>query len=235
MTCCRLRRSEESWREGGHLLSKQTTHRLDRLYSAVLCDSLDQLGYRQQGLGHLIRPLFPEARIIGAARTLSSIPKAGFPEKPYQKELEALDMVRPGDVIVFSTGGDLSAGVWGELLSVAASAKGAGGAVIDGLTRDADRIREKKFPVFACGISPYDSYGRSEVVAYDVPIQCGGVTVHSGDVVFADYDGVVIIPQAVLDSILSAAETKASRERIVEAEFQKGRKVADVFAEHGVL
>ena len=217
------------------MLSEETKRRLERLYSAVLCDALDHLGYRRQGLGHQIRPLFPEARLVGTARTLSSIPRTDFAEKPYLKELEALDTIYQGDVIVFSTGGDLSAGVWGELLSTAASAKGARGAVIDGLTRDAARIREKRFPVFASGISPYDSYGRSEVVAYDIPIECGGVKVHPGDVVFGDYDGVVIIPQAALEAVLHTAELKASRERIVDAEFQRGRSVAEVFTEHGVL
>lgn len=217
------------------MLSEEITRRLDRLYSAVLCDALDKLGHRRQGLAHLIRPLFPEARLIGTARTLSSIPRIDFADNPYMKELEALDTILPGDVIVFSTANDLSAGVWGELLSTAASAKGARGAVIDGLTRDAARIREKKFPVFACGVSPYDSYGRSEVVGYDIPIECGGVKVDPGDVVFGDYDGVVIIPQAVLEPVLNAAELKASRERIVDTEFQRGCKVAEVFAEHGVL
>jgi regulator of RNase E activity RraA len=163
------------------------------------------------------------------------VKKDGFPEKPYAKELEALDAVRPGDVIVFDTGNDVSSGVWGELLSTAARARRARGAVVDGLTRDAARIIEKKFPVFARGISPYDSFGRSEVVAYDVPIECGGVTVNSGDIVFADFDGIVIIPQSVVEGVVRSAEEKASREKIVSGEFGRGRKVAEVFAEHGVL
>lgn len=91
------------------------------------------------------------------------------------------------------------------------------------------------FPVYARGLSPYDSYGRSEVIAYDVPIECGGVSVQSGDIVFADYDGIVIIPESALSAVIDSAEVKASRERIVDEEFRKGRKVAEVFAEHGVL
>ena len=217
------------------MLTEPLVQRLSKLYSAVLCDSLDRLGHRNQGLAHTIRPLFPEARIIGAARTLLSVRQLGFPEHPYQKELEALDTVRPGDVIVFSTGNDLSAAVWGELLSTAARAKGAVGAVLDGLTRDAARIVMKTFPVFAQGISPYDSHGRSTVIAYDVPIECGGVAVNPGDVMFADFDGVIVIPKNVLEPVLDWAETKATRERIVDEEFRKGRKVVEVFAEHGIL
>ncbi len=209
--------------------------RLQRLYSAVLCDVLDSLGYRRQALSHEVRPLFTEAVAIGRARTIRSEPVDHFPERPYAMELEALDTLVDGDVVVLTTGGDVSAAVWGELLSMAAEAKGARGAIIDGLTRDAAKIREAGFPVFAKGISSYDSHGRSEVTAYDVPIECDGVTVHPGDIVFGDYDGVVIIPAGILQPVIEQAEAKNRRERKVGEEFKKGRKIAEVFAEYGIL
>jgi len=213
----------------------EITNRLSPLYSAVLCDVLDTCGFRRQALSHQIRPLFSEARVIGRARTLLSQPVDRFPEKPYAMELEALDTLLEDDVVVFTTGGDLSAAVWGELLSVAASAKGARGAIIDGLTRDAAKIREVRFPVFAKGISSYDSHGRSEVIAYDVPIECDGVAVQPGDIVFGDYDGVVVIPASEVEMVIEKAEVKVQREGLVGEEFKKGRKVAEVFAEHGIL
>jgi 4-hydroxy-4-methyl-2-oxoglutarate aldolase len=216
-------------------MNTEILRRLSKLYSAVLCDALDRSGYRCQALHHTIRPLYPAARIIGTARTLQSKRSDKFPRKAYQKELEALDAVKPGDVTVFSTGEDFTSGIWGELLSTAAAAKGALGAIVDGLTRDAAKIIEKQFPVFARGISPCDSLGRSEVITYDTPIQCGGVLVNPGDIVFADFDGVVIIPEAIAEVVIEAAEDKASKERIVDDEFRKGRKVAEVFAQHGVL
>lgn len=217
------------------MLKTELLQQLQGLYSAALCDALDSFGYRRQGLEHTLRPLFREAKIVGPARTMLSVPKPGLSESPYQKELEALDALNDGDVVVISTSHDFSAGVWGELLSTAARAKGAQGAIVDGLTRDAARIREDGFPVFARGISPYDSHGRSEIVAYDVPVQCGGVDIQPGDVVFADYDGIVIIPQEILPAVVETASSKASREKIVAAEFQKGRKVSEVFAEYHVL
>jgi regulator of RNase E activity RraA len=209
--------------------------RLSRLYSAALCDVLDAIGFRRQALSHQTRPLFSEARVVGRARTMLSQPVDRFPEQPYALELEALDTLAEDDVVVLTTGGDLSAAVWGELLSVAAAAKGARGAVIDGLTRDAAKIREAGFPVFAKGISSYDSHGRSEVIAYDVPIECDGVAVQPGDIVFGDYDGVVVIPASVVRTVIEKAEVKVQREGIVGEEFKKGRKVAEVFAEHGIL
>src|SRR6266404_8478279 len=89
--------------------------KLRHVYSAVLCDVLDSLGFRQQALSYRIRPLFSEALLIGRARTLISQPVDRFPEKPYAKELEALDTLQPDDVIVFDTGEDLNSAVWGEL------------------------------------------------------------------------------------------------------------------------
>jgi regulator of RNase E activity RraA len=105
---------------------------------------------------------------------------------------------------------------------------------VDGLIRDATRIIEKKFPVFARRISVYDSLGRIEVIAYGVPVQCAGVLVNPCDIVFADYDGVVIIPQAIAEEVIATAEDKSPREKIADEELCKGRKIVGVFAEHGV-
>ena len=209
--------------------------RLSPLYSAVLCDVLDSLGFRHQAVSHQIRPLFPDARVIGRARTMLSKTVTLMPEKPYAMEMEALDTLEKNDVVVLATGGDMSAAVWGELLSMAASAKGALGALIDGLTRDAAKIAQIEFPVFAKGISSYDSRGRSEVVAYDTQIDCDGVAVNSGDIVFGDFDGVVVIPAPAVEAVIEKAEVKLRGERIVGEEFKKGRKVAEVFAEYGIL
>jgi 4-hydroxy-4-methyl-2-oxoglutarate aldolase len=225
----------ETGAEDNDVPLSEVRERLGRLYSAVVCDALDSLDFRKQALSSRVRPLFPAARVIGRARTLASYPVNVIPENPYQKELEALDTIVPDDVLVLATNNDYSSAVWGELLSVAANAKGATGAITDGLTRDASRIIEMKFPVFAAGMSSYDSRGRSEVTAFDVPVECDGVSVHSNDLVFGDFDGVVIIPRRVLAITLETAEKKARSERIVEEEFKKGRKVAEVFAEHGIL
>ena len=216
-------------------MQPETVERLSKLYSAVLCDALDHAGFRTQALSHEIRPLFADAPTVGPAKTLLSVQNSSFPERPYEKELEALDALALGEVIVIGGKGDMSAGVWGGLLSTAARAKGAMGAVVDGLTRDAAGIRDMRFPVFARGITPYDSHGRSEVIAYDVPVECGGVTIQPGDIIFGDFDGIVVIPPALLQSTLEWAEWKVRGERIVENEFRKGRRVAEVFAEHGIL
>jgi 4-hydroxy-4-methyl-2-oxoglutarate aldolase len=219
----------------GKMSFAEISTRLSPLYSAVLCDVLDSIGFRHQAVSHQIRPLFPNARVIGRARTMLSKAVNHMPEKPYAMELEALDTLAEKDVVVLATGGDLSAAVWGELLSTAASAKGAVGAVIDGLTRDAAKIGKIEFPVFAKGISSYDSRGRSEVIAYDVQVDCDGVAINSGDIVFGDYDGVVVIPASAVETVIEKAEVKLHGEQIVGEEFKKGRKISEVFAEYGIL
>ena len=93
---------------------------------------------------------------------------------------------------------------WGELLSTAARYRGCRGVVIDGYTRDTRAIIAMGFPVFCRGIHPADSLGRLDVAAHDVPIHCGGVLVGPGDLILADDDGVVAIPQAVAEQALDA-------------------------------
>src|SRR4029077_11148475 len=112
------------------------------------------------------------------------------PERPYAIELACVDALKSGDVLVATTNGDQSSALWGELLSTAARAHGAVGAVIDGRTRDAAKIIAMDFPVFASGFSPLDSKGRLECTSYGASICLGQCQVGPGDWVFGDIDGV---------------------------------------------
>ena len=114
-------------------------------------------------------------------------------------------------------------------------ARGARGAVIDGLVRDITKIEEINFPVFAAGIKPVDSMGRGIVTAYNVPVECGEVIVHPGDFVFGDHDGVIVIPNARVKEVLDLAYEKVTRENHSREELQKGAYLRDVFAKFGVL
>ena len=124
---------------------------------------------------------------------------------------------------------------WGELLSTACIARGATGCVTDGLVRDVKAIRALGFPVFHGGIGPLDSKGRGEVAAIDVPIECAGVTVNPGDLVFGDADGVVVVPQPIVKPTLRQALEKVAGEDRTRAELQQGALLAEVFKKYGVL
>jgi regulator of RNase E activity RraA len=136
---------------------------------------------------------------------------------------------------VLAVNGSRRIAPWGELLSTAATARGAAGCVTDGLVRDVKGIREIGFPTFCGGFGPLDSKGRGEMVAVDVLVEIGGVPVAPGDLVFGDLDGVVVIPQAVEADVLDFAFSKVEAEETTRAELRAGAPLADVFRRHGIL
>lgn len=207
----------------------------ENLYTAVISDALDELGYRDQALRESIRPLSTNDRFAGWARTLSCVDVYHIAFDPYAKEIEAMDSILPGEVIMVSTAGSTQNAPWGELLSTAARARGAKGAVIDGLIRDVKKIQDTGFPVFARGIKPVDSKGRGIIIDYNVPIECGGATVCPGDLIVADYDGVIVVPAEVLPNVIQLATDKVARENGSRAELNNGAFLRDVFAKYGVL
>src|SRR5580704_3603764 len=205
------------------------------LYTAVIADSLDELGYRQQAMREDLRPLFPNACFAGWARTVACVDMFHVPEDPYTKEIEAVDSILAGEVVVVSTASSKRNAPWGELLSTAARARGARGAVVDGLVRDVKKIEELGFPVFASGIKPVDSRGRGIVIDCNVRVDCGGVLVSPGDLVFTDYDGVIVIPAEVVPDAIRLATEKATRENHTRDELLKGAYLRDVYEKYGVL
>jgi regulator of RNase E activity RraA len=162
-------------------------------------------------------------------------PVAEVPARPYAVELECIDGLRPGDVLVATTNGDRGSALWGELLSTAAQAHGAVGAVIDGLTRDAGRILAMDFPVFTAGLTPLDSKGRLDGISHGRPIRVGACVVRPGDWVLGDSDGVVVVPAELADQAFPRALEKVTGENRVREELARGRSVREVFAEHGIL
>ena len=205
------------------------------LYTAVVSDSLDELGYRNQAMREHLRPLCQDARFAGWARTITCVDVYQIPPNPYDTEIEAVDSILPGEVVVVSTGESIRNAPWGELLSTAAKARGSRGAIIDGLVRDVKKIEDLGFPVFAAGIKPVDSNGRGIVNAYNVPAVCGGVKVNPGDLIFADYDGVIVIPPEVLPDVVHLAKEKAARENRSRPELMSGAYLRDVYRKYGVL
>jgi regulator of RNase E activity RraA len=216
------------------LLARLAAQR-DQLTSAVLADVLDALGHRTSALPAEARPLRPGMKLSGRAATLSAVGVAAEPARPYEVEMACIDALKPGEVLVATTNGDRSSALWGELLSAAAQARGATGAVIDGLTRDAERILALNFPVFAAGFSPLDSKGRIDCISHGVPIRIGSTTVRPGDWVFGDIDGIVVVPWDLADEALTRALAKVQGENRVRDELARGRGLREVFAEYGIL
>jgi 4-hydroxy-4-methyl-2-oxoglutarate aldolase len=205
------------------------------LYTAVIADALDEVGYHDCAMREFIRPLSPEAKFAGWARTILCHDVYYKPANPYELEIEAVDSILPGEAVVVSTNESRRNAPWGELLSTAARARGARGAVVDGLVRDVKVIQQLGFPVFAAGIKPVDSIGRGVVVDYNVPVQCGGVLVSPGDLIVADYDGAIAVPFSVVHHVIELALRKVSKENHSRAELKNGAYLRDVYAKYGVL
>jgi regulator of RNase E activity RraA len=208
-----------------------------RLFVALLSDTLDSLGYREQAFASHIRPLDDALMLVGRARTglYRDVFHVEPGKNPYELEIALIDDLKPGDVPVLACGKSGRIAPWGGLLTTACIARGAAGCVTDGLVRDIKAIRKLKFPVHHGGIGPLDSKGRGEVVAIDVPVECGGVLVHSGDLIVGDADGVVAIPRKIEKEVLKRAFDKVKKENATEAALRRGEKLAVVFKRFGVL
>lgn len=207
-----------------------------RLYTAVISDSLDSLGYRRQVMREYIRPVHSRYQVVaGYAHTIAFVDSDEILENPFDAEIAAVDSIPVGAMVVISTGLSKQNAPWGELLSTAAVARGARGAVMDGFVRDVKLIAELGFPVFATGMKPVDSNGRGKLVSFSEPIVCGEVEVNPGDLVVADYDGVVVIPQSMIAETMERALAKVEGENQSRTELRKGAYLRDVYAKYGIL
>jgi len=207
----------------------------ERLYSAVVCDALDHLGLKHQSPRVPIKPLTTSGVLIGRCKTTLWAEMGHVDERPYELELKAVDTCRPDDVLIAAAAGSLRSGLWGELLSTAARRSGCVGAIVDGAVRDVVKMTAMGFAVFARGTSPYDSRDRNRVIDVDVPVEIDGVRFSPGDLVFADADGIVVVPQAVEAEAINAAWDKVNAENVVREVIAGGMTAGEAFKKYGVL
>ena len=230
------------WKDDNEMFSLMK----EKLYTPVVGDILDQMGYSHQFLPAAIRPLVSQvpAELIaekqnnwtvlaGYACTILENDVYGTPKKPFGYMTEALDQLKPNEIYI-ATGAHHSA-LWGELLTASAKARGAVGAVLDGYTRDTKAVLEQNFPVFCTGTWAQDSSIRTYVFDYRCDIEIGQVTVHDGDVVFGDVDGVLIIPRAIASEVIEKALEKAATEKTMRRAIENGMLVTEAFEKFGVL
>ena len=211
------------------ILSKET-------YSAVYSDVCDASGLRNQTLDPGMKLLAgPSTVLIGWARTAVSRPVTDIPKRPYGGEIDFIDSLSMGDVVVLDCS-NKPAAAWGELFSTAAVGRGARGALVDGLVRDIDKINAlNKFSVFGRGTRPTDSLGRVAIANYDVPVCVFGLTVYSGDLVICDNDGAIVVPRLNAFDIIKKAKDKAAIETDARTLLLDGGLLRDVWEKYRVL
>ena len=208
------------------------------LYSPVLSDILDELGVIDHVLPSDIRPLDPDFVVIGYAYPihLSKVNDCD-PDNPYKGILNALDNVPEDAVIVIEVDESIrnKVAAWGELTSTAAMARGARGTVVHGFVRDAHQILRMGFPVFSTGFIPYDIKCRGDADDYDKEVIINGMKIKSGDLIFGDINGVVIVPSELINEVIIRAIEKVTKESNVKKELKRGKSAKEVWNKYKIF
>lgn len=207
----------------------------EKLYSAVVADACDGFGLKRQSPAVALPPVTAAGVLVGRCRT-SLWEEIHFEDPaPYEFELKLVDSCQGDDVLICAAGGSMRSGIWGELLTTAASNRGCVGVVVDGAVRDVRQMNAMGFPAFARGRCVYDSLHRQRVIEIDGAVEIGGVTIRSGDFVIADEDGVVIVPQEREQEVLQAAWEKVHAENVTRDAIRGGMGAAEAYEKYGVL
>lgn len=204
------------------------------LYTPVVGDILDQMGYYHQFLPQAVRPLKEDMKLAGFAMPVLMIDVYGEQKKPFGLLTEALDDLQENEVYLAS-GGEMRCAYWGELLTATARMRKAAGAVVNGWHRDTPQVLEQNWPVFSRGCYAQDSSVRTQVVDFRCAIEVGGVHVEPGDLVFGDIDGVLIVPKDCIEEVITKALEKARGEKSVRAAIEQGMSSTEAFATFGIL
>ena len=207
----------------------------ETLYAAVVCDALDALGFTHQSPRIGFHQLSGDGPLVGRCKTTLWTDMYHLDPQPYELELQAVDTCTPDDVLIAAADGSMRSGIWGELLSTAATNQGCVGALVDGAARDVAPMRRMGFNCFARGTCIYDSQNRQRVVDLDVPVELDGVVCNPGDLVFADTDGVVVVPRDVEAEAVRKAWDKVHAENVTRDAIREGMKATAAYRKYGVL
>lgn len=192
-------------------MNKMLIESFRRVAIASVADAVDKICGTRGYLGAAIAPRTAERRIAGPAVTVLEEPTEEF--VPPTHALELIDAATPGSVIIIAAEGDANVAIWGGLMTAGAMANGLEAAVLDAGVRDVTEIkRDFGFSVFARSACPGTTLGRYKTVASQIPIIIDGVTIHPGDIVVGDVDGVVIVPQEKASEVLAMAQEIDARE-----------------------
>lgn len=213
------------------------------LFTALVGDVLDKLGYTSQFLPQYVKPLSDNMVVIGRAMPVleadvfeekSSQSYNPVMRKPFGLMFEALDSLQEDEVYICS-GSSHNYALWGGLMSMRAIKLKCAGAVVDGFSRDTNEVLALQFPVFSAGTYAQDQGVRGKVIDYRVSVEFGGISVSPGDIVFGDRDGVVIVPKTIETGVFEKAFEKARGEKLVKKALQEGMSTVDAFDKYGIM
>lgn len=210
-------------------------HRYERLYSSLVSDCVETLGFPAPCAAPGLAPYHDDTTrvVVGPAHTCQVHKTAKRVE--IDKLLEYVELTPPDSVAVVATDQDVQGALWGGLMSAGIQQRGGRGAVVDGGVRDLHQILPLEFPVWAAYRSPLDIRGRGEAVSVGEPVVFRGVPVTPGALVFADANGVVVIPLGAEVEVLELCELRVTKERATEDELKAGADATDVYRRHGAF
>ena len=186
---------------------------------------------RRRGVMHSVLKPISNGTLVGPALTVR------LSTGDLQDCLDALTVAQAGDVIVVDAGGDTETSIWGGLMGGLCLQKGVRGAIVDGAVRDIDELRDLNFYLFARSVTARGTHTmyskRMEELDINVPIQCGGVVVNPGDMIVADENGIAVVLQAELESVLQLAKEQAEREEATRKAIAAGKTVDELLEEFG--
>jgi 4-hydroxy-4-methyl-2-oxoglutarate aldolase len=191
---------------------KEIIDKFRTVASASVADAVDLIVGRTGYMSFEIKPRINDQKIVGPAVTVKEV--ATEEKLPPTHALEAIDESAEGSIIVIGLeGSDRDVAVWGGLMTAGATVNKLEGAVLDAGVRDVTEIcRDFGFPVYSRSISPGTTVGRYKTEALNVPVECGGITVHPGDLIVADLDGVIVVPKDHVNKVLATALEIEQRE-----------------------
>jgi len=215
----------------------------EELFTALVGDVLDKLGYMHQFLPQLIKPIRADMVVIGRAMTVleadvfeesSTDSSNPLMKKPFGIMFEALDSLKEDEVYICS-GASPRYALWGGLMSTRAMKLKAAGAVVYGFSRDTNEMLDLDFPCFSLGAFAQDQGPRGKVLDFRVPIEIDGVRIHPGDIIFGDRDGVIVVPREVEKETFEKAIEKSRGEKLVKRALQDGMSTVEAFEKFGIM
>ena len=209
--------------------------RFERLYSPLVSDSVEEVGLGPRAAAPGLVPFHTDSLrvVVGLAYPCQVVKTQERVE--IDMLLEMVDATPDRSLAVVAADQDVNGALWGGLMSAGVAARGGVGAVVDGGVRDLHTVVPMGFPVFAAYRSPLDIRGRAEIVSYNEPVTFRGVPVAPGDLVFADANGIVIVPADAVDEVLAICEARVQKEQLTEAELREGAGARDVYDRHGAF
>lgn len=214
------------------MMAAERLEQFRRYYTPLVSDSMDRLGIAGGVMDRAIQTMGSDAniKVCGFAFPCRVVPTKEYVE--IDKILEMVDAIPPHSIVVVAADTDIDAALWGGMMSTRAQARGAVGAIVNGGVRDMEQIARLQFPVFGTYRCVKDIRRRGYMAAYNTTVTCGGVTVQPNDIIFADANGIVVMPQEHFPQIENELRTAVGEEDATMKGLRDGGSAQKLFEQY---